>query len=485
MTPSLQAPRPFLLAGEWAGSGEATPVRAPYDGRIIALVHRAARADVEAAIAAATAWHGERKLPPAHRRAAILAEVAARIVAGQESLALDLALEAGKPIRLARAEVERASITFRTAAAEALRLDGEAFALDGVPGGEGRWAITRRFPVGPVGAITPFNFPLNLVAHKLAPAFAAGCPIVLKPATQTPLSALALARLLHEAGAPPGAVSVLPCAAAEARALVEDPRVAHLTFTGSAEVGWELRARAGRKRVTLELGGNAGVLILPDADLDLAARRCAEGGFAYAGQSCISVQRIFVHRDVAAEFERKLVAAGEAQLHGDPLDEGVSVGPMIGEAEAARAESWVSEAVSAGARRLLGGERRGALLAPTILAGVDPSLRVACREVFAPVVVLASVASAREGIEQLGRSEFGLQAGIFTRDLEAVLSAFRDVEVGALVVNDVPTFRLDPMPYGGVRGSGVGREGPRYAIHEMTEPRLLLLNHLGSVDHER
>jgi len=480
----MMAPRPFLLAGEWRGSAEATAVRAPYDGRIAGLVHRATRSDVEAAIAAASEWHRSRSLPPAHRRAAILSEVAARILDEREILAFDLALEAGKPIRLARAEVERAAITFRTAAAEALRLDGEAFALDGVPGGEGRWAITRRFPVGPVGAITPFNFPLNLVAHKLAPAFAAGCPIVLKPATQTPLSALALGRLLHEAGAPPGSLSVLPCAAEDARPLVEDPRVAHLTFTGSAEVGWDLRAKAGRKRVTLELGGNAGVLILPDADLDLAARRCAEGGFAYAGQSCISVQRIFVHAGVVAEFERLLVAAGEAQICGDPLEGEVSVGPMIAAAEAARAESWVGEAVAAGARRLLGGERRGALLAPTILAGVDPSLRVACREVFAPVVVVASVANAREGIARLGDSDYGLQAGIFTQDLEVVLSAFRDVEVGALVVNDVPTFRLDPMPYGGVRGSGIGREGPRYAIQEMTEPRLLLLNHLGRVERE-
>jgi glyceraldehyde-3-phosphate dehydrogenase (NADP+) len=476
------APRPFLLAGEWRRSGEVAPVRAPYDGRIIASVHRAARTDVETAIAAAAEWHRTRSLPPAHRRAAILSEVAARIAAEREALALDLALEAGKPIRLARAEVDRAAVTFRTAAAEALRLDGEAFALDGAPGGEGRWAITRRFPVGPVGAITPFNFPLNLVAHKLAPAFAAGCPVVLKPATQTPLSALSLARMLHDAGAPPGSLSVLPCAAADARALVEDPRVAHLTFTGSAEVGWDLRARAGRKRVTLELGGNAGVLILPDADLDLAARRCAEGGFAYAGQSCISVQRIFVHGDVAREFERRFVAAGQAQICGDPLAEDVSVGPMISEGEAARAESWVSEAVGAGARRLLGGARRGGMLAPTILAGVEPSLRVACREVFAPVVVLASVASAREGIDRLADSDYGLQAGVFTRDLEVVLSAFRDVDVGALVVNEVPTFRLDPMPYGGVRGSGVGREGPRYAIHEMTEPRLLLLNHLGRID---
>ena len=483
MTPVPPA-RPFLLAGEWRSSGEATAVRAPYDGRTIALVHRAARSDVEAAIAASTTWHRRRSLPPAHRRAAILSDAADRIVDERQALAVDLALEAGKPIRLARAEVERAATTFRTAAAEALRLDGEAFALDGAPGGEGRWAITRRFPVGPVGAITPFNFPLNLVAHKLAPAFAAGCPIVLKPATQTPLSALALARLLHEAGAPPGSVSVVPCAAADAVPLVEDPRIAHLTFTGSAEVGWDLRARAGRKRVTLELGGNAGVLILPDADLDLAARRCAEGGFAYAGQSCISVQRIFVHEDVAAQFERRLVAAGESQVCGDPLVEGVSVGPMIAEGEAARAESWVSEAVGAGARCLLGGERRGAMFVPTILAGVDPTLRVACREVFAPIVVLATVASAREGIDRLADSEFGLQAGIFTRDLEVVLSAFRDVEVGALMVNDVPTFRLDPMPYGGVRGSGIGREGPRYAIQEMTEPRLLLLNHLGRVDLE-
>jgi len=476
------SPRPFLLAGEWRGSGEGSPVHAPYDGRIVARVHRAGAADVDAAIAAAAAWHRSRSHPPAHRRAAILSDVAARLEAEREGTALELALEAGKPIRLARAEVERAAVTFRTAAAEALRLDGESFALDGAPGGEGRWAIVRRFPAGPIAAITPFNFPLNLVAHKVAPAFAAGCPVVLKPATQTPLSALTLARLLQEAGAPPGSLSVLPCSVADAAALVEDSRIALLTFTGSAEVGWGLRSRAGRKRVTLELGGNAGVLVLPDADLDLTARRCAEGGFSYAGQSCISVQRIFVHRDVAAPFEERMVAAGKRLRSGDPLDESVSLGPMITEAEAVRADGWTAEALAGGARRLLGGDRHGARFPATILADVDRSAKVACREAFAPIVVLATVETACEGIDRLGDSDYGLQAGVFTRDLEAVLSAFRDVEVGALIVNDVPTFRLDPMPYGGVRGSGLGREGPRYAIEEMTEPRLLLLNHLGSIE---
>ena len=340
----------------------------------------------------------------------------------------------------------------------------------------------RRFPIGPIVAITPFNFPLNLVAHKLAPALAAGCPVVLKPASQTPLSALSLARFLDEAGVPAGALAVLPCPAGLAERLATDPRPRMLTFTGSGEVGWELRRLAGRKRVALELGGNAGVLVLPDADLELAARKCAAGGFGYAGQSCIWVQRILVHRDVAAEFEGRLVEAARSLKVGDPLDETVTVGPMIGEAEARRAEAWVGEAVSSGARLLLGSRREGALFYPTILADARPAMKVSCREVFAPVVALTTVGSTREGINRLNDPEYGLQAGIFTRDLEAVLSAWRDVEVGGLMVNEVPTFRLDAMPYGGVKASGSGREGPRYAVRAMTEPRLLVLNHLGVHD---
>jgi acyl-CoA reductase-like NAD-dependent aldehyde dehydrogenase len=479
--PAADAPRRLLVDGEWRATPDVDEVRSPYDGRLVARVCRASPAEVEAALVAAAREAAHPPLP-AHRRATLLRGVGARIEAEREHLARTLALEAGKPIRLARAEADRAASTFRAAAREAERLDGEAFSLDGVAGGEGRWAITRRFPVGVVAAITPFNFPLNLVAHKLAPAVAAGCPVVLKPASQTPLSALALARLLQEEGAPPGSVAVLPCGSGTARALVEDPRPALLTFTGSAEVGWALKARAGRKRVTLELGGNAGVLVLADADLDLAARRCAEGGFAYAGQSCISVQRVLVHRHVGAEFEARLIAAARGLKLGDPLDEAVTVGPMISEAEARRAEAWVREALDAGARRRLGGEREGAMLLPTVLADVRPSMRVACQEVFAPVVGLTTVASAREGIERLGASDYGLQAGVFTRDLEAVLAAFETVEVGALLVNEVPTFRLDTMPYGGVKGSGIGREGPRYAVKEMTEPRLLVLTRLGGPD---
>jgi glyceraldehyde-3-phosphate dehydrogenase (NADP+) len=473
-------PRPFLVDGGWRRSAETAAVRSPHDGSVVARVHRATDGDVEDALAAAARAHPLTDDLPAWRRAEILSAVSRRLRQEREDLARTLALEAGKPLRLARAEVDRAACTFALAAEEASRIGGEVLPMDLAAGSEGRFALVRRFPVGVVTAITPFNFPLNLAAHKLAPALAAGCPAVLKPASRTPLSALALARFLHEAGAPPGAVAVLPCAAATAAPLVEDPRPRLLTFTGSAEVGWELKARAGRKRVTLELGGNAGVLVMPDADLDLAARRCAEGGFGYAGQSCISVQRIFVHRDIADEFQQRLVAAARSLKVGDPLDEAVSVGPMISEQEAARAESWVREAAAEGARVLLGGRREGALLEPTILADVRPAMKVACREVFAPVVALAEVGSAREGIRRLADSEFGLQAGVFTRDLAVILAAYREVEVGGLMVNEVPTFRLDAMPYGGVRASGTGREGPRYAIAEMTEPRLLLFADPGS-----
>ncbi len=471
---SLQSEYRFLVAGEWRTSTDLRTLCSPYTGLAVARVYRAQAGDLEDAIAAAAAAHPLTRSLPAYRRAEILRATSRRILEERDHLAEVLALEAGKPIRLGRGEADRAAQTFALAAEEATRIGGELIPLDLTPGCEGWFGTVRRFPIGPIVAITPFNFPLNLVAHKLAPAVAAGCPVVLKPASQTPISALLLAGYLLDAGLPAEALSVVPCDPEAAAKLAMDDRFRMLSFTGSSEVGWRLKSRAGRKKVALELGGNAGVLILPDADLSLAARRCAEAGFAFAGQSCISVQRILLHESIHDRFLEEL-AAGVAELRvGDPLDEAVTVGPLIREEDAVRSESWIREACSEGAKLHCGGERQGALLSPTILTDVNSSMKVSCREVFAPLVGLSRIGHFSEGLERLNDPEYGLQAGLFTRDAGIIEAAYQSLEVGGLMVNEVPTFRLDAMPYGGVKGSGTGREGPRYAIEAMTEPRLLV-----------
>jgi glyceraldehyde-3-phosphate dehydrogenase (NADP+) len=343
--------------------------------------------------------------------------------------------------------------------------------------GAGRLGIVKRVPVGPVAAISPFNFPLNLTAHKIAPAIAAGNPIVLKPATKTPLSAILLARIVVEAGLPPEAISVLPMPRKVGDRLVTDERFRLLTFTGSSAVGWDMKARAGKKRVILELGGNAGVIVDESADLEFAVSRVATGGFAFAGQSCISVQRVYVHAHIFESFSAQLVSAVEKLVVGDPLDAGTDLGPMIDPGEAERIEEWVREAVAAGARVLTGGTRVGqASFAPTVLTAVPRDAKVCSQEVFAPVVVLEPFTSIDDAVTEVNRSSYGLQAGIFTADLEHALRAFDEIEVGGVMVNDVPTYRIDNMPYGGVKDSGLGREGPKYTIEEMTEPRLLVIN---------
>jgi acyl-CoA reductase-like NAD-dependent aldehyde dehydrogenase len=342
--------------------------------------------------------------------------------------------------------------------------------------GANRLGMLRRFPLGPVAAITPFNFPLNLVAHKLAPAMAAGCTVVLKPATKTPMVALMLADVVARSGYPPEAVSILPMTNQTAAPLIEDERFKLLTFTGSSAVGWSLKARAGKKRVALELGGNAGCIVHSDADLDKAVARCVTGGFAYAGQSCISVQRILVEHSVFAEFARKLAEAAQRLRCGDPFDDRTDVGPMIQLADAERAEQWVAEAVREGAQVLCGGTRTGSVMAPTVLTGTAEKQRVNCQEIFAPVVTVEAYGDFGEAIARVNRSSFGLQAGVFTRDIGLLLRAYDELEVGAVIGGDVPTFRIDSMPYGGVKDSGSGREGIRYAMEEMTEPRLLVIS---------
>jgi acyl-CoA reductase-like NAD-dependent aldehyde dehydrogenase len=465
----------FLVAGRERHGPDRLEVSNPFDGRTIGVVASASAEDLDDAIdAASTAVPAMRRVP-AWRRAEVLRDAASRIAAEREAFARTIALEAGKPVVSARVEVDRAVLTLRTAAEEALRIEGSVLPLDCASGMEGRVGLVRRFPVGAVALITPFNFPLNLVAHKVAPALAAGCPFVLKPASKTPLSALALAHVLLEAGAPPEAVSVLPVPAHAARALVEDDRIKALSFTGSPDVGWDLRRRAGRKKVVLELGGNAGVIVDATADCDLAVLRIAAGGYAHAGQSCVSVQRVYVHRSLHDRFLAALAARVATLRVGDPLDDATDVGPLISEDEARRVEGWIAAAASAGATIVIGGARDGSVVAPAILTGAPRDSAVCAREAFAPLVVVEAFDAIDDAIAAVDDSDYGLQAGLFTNDLSAAWAAFGRIEVGALIVNDVPTWRADPMPYGGVKASGTGREGPRWAIEDFTEPRMLVL----------
>jgi acyl-CoA reductase-like NAD-dependent aldehyde dehydrogenase len=468
--------RGFLLNGQWLAEGEALEVRSPFDRHLVGSTFRPRTSHIETAIQAAVrAFEVTRKLP-SHERQRILRFVAQGITERSEDFARTIALEAGKPIRTARAEVERAIFTFSIAAEESTRIYGQWLPMDLQAFAAGRWAIVRRFPLGPIAAITPFNFPLNLVAHKWAPALAAGCTLVHKPASQTPLSSLLLARLVEQAGWPARALNVLPLCSRDAERLVADERLKMLSFTGSAGVGWELKKKAGKKRVTLELGGNAGVIVHHDADLEYAAERCTTGGFSCAGQSCISVQRIFVHSSVMEGFLADFVPRVQKLKLGDPLEEATEVGPMISEADARRAEEWINEATAEGAQLLCGGMRNGPLLEPTVLTGTRPEQRVNCCEVFAPVVTVEPYEDFGEAVRRVNDSPYGLQAGVFTRDAKLLLHAYDELEVGGVIAGDVPTFRIDHMPYGGVKDSGLGREGLRYALEEMTEQKILVVN---------
>jgi glyceraldehyde-3-phosphate dehydrogenase (NADP+) len=465
-----------LVGGQERETGDAYLVRSPYDGAPVAAVHRAGPGDIEAAIAAAAeAFETTRKLA-SWQREQVLERIADLVAERKEELARTISLEGGKPIKHARLEAERTSFAFRVAAEEAKRIYGEIVPLDWLPGNEGRVAHVRRVPLGPIAGITPFNFPLMLVAHKVAPALAAGNPIVVRPASQTPVSSLHLARIVLEAGWPAGGIAVVPSSTADAAPLVEDPRLKLLTFTGSPAVGWSLKGRAGRKRVTLELGGNAAVIVDRDADVPYAAERIAWGATVQSGQSCISVQRVYVHDDVWAELVPSLVERVGKLVAGDPQDESTDVGPLIDDSAVERVGQWLDEAVAGGAKVLAGGEREGGVWQPTVLADVREDMKVACQEVFAPVVALFRFDRVEDAIDAAGTSEFGLQAGLFTNDLRAVDYAFDELDVGGLMVNDVPTFRVDHMPYGGVKDSGFGREGLRYAIEEMTEMKLVTFN---------
>ncbi len=468
----------FLLCGKEWTDGEAIEVRSPWDQGLVGRVTVATRADARTAVNHASASLRRTRALPRWKRREILEDIAAALIEQKDRFAQLIVAEAGKPVRMARTEVDRAVVTFKTAAEESVRLGGESIPLDLSEGNEGRWGLVQRFGVGPVLAITPFNFPLNLVAHKVAPAMAAGCPVIVKPAPQTPFTALALGEVILKAGWPEEALAVLTLADSDTAWLAEkEDRIKLVSFTGSAKVGWELKANSGRKRVLLELGGNAAMLVHSDwKDLDDAASRTAHAAFGFAGQSCISLQRVFVERPIYQTFLWKVVDVAEKLAVGDPSNEATEVGPMIRQSEAERVESWVKEAIAGGAKHVIGGERKGSFVTPTILTATKIGMKVRDEEVFGPVLLIEPYDDFEEALAQVNHSKYGLQAGILTRDSGRIFTAYRELEVGALVVGDTPNWRLDPMPYGGVKDSGLGREGIRWAIEEMTEPRMLVMS---------
>ncbi len=472
----MKALYPLLIGGKWEESDSHFEVVNPFNNQPVAKVCRASGAHAEKALSAA---HNARTLIgalPSHKKAAILQKTSELLLQRREELSRTITLENGKPINESRTEVDRAALTFRIASEEASRIGGEFIGLDRNRFSEGRWGITRRFPCGPVLGITPFNFPLNLVAHKIAPAIAAGNPIILKPATKTPLSALRLGELIVESGIPDGGLSVLPCDGKTAESILADQRIKVLSFTGSASVGWHLKEVAHDRKVVLELGGNAGVIIDRECDLEYAVDRCVAGAFSYAGQVCISVQRIYVHKDVYDDFLARFTTKVKALRMGDPLDESNQLGPMIDEDNLRRVEAWVNEAKAAGAKIAAGGRRNGNFYEQTIILDTTPQMKVSCMEVFAPVVTIAKMDDFRDGLRLVNDSVYGLQAGVFTNNLKSAFAAFEVLEVGGVIVNDVPAYRVDHMPYGGVKMSGFGREGLKYSIEEMTELRLMALN---------
>ena len=467
---------PLYLAGRWEKSSEPLPVTSPYDDSLVGTTYLASAEQLEEATAAAHKAFKTTSHLASFEREEILLSISRGIAERREELARLMAQEAGKPVRDAAVEIARAVNTFKVAAEEAKRIGGEVIPIDWMPLAKGRLGITRRFPIGPVAAISPFNFPLNLAAHKIAPAIAAGNPVVVKPPSDAPLVLLTVAGIVHESGLPAGGFSVLPMTRAQGDRLVSDDRFKLLTFTGSSPVGWGMKERAGKKRVVLELGGNGGVIVDRDADLPYAVQRVAAGAFSFAGQVCISVQRVFIHEEVYDTFSRLLVEAVKRLKVGDPLDPETDVGPVIDDASAERIQSWIEEAVQAGGRVLTGGKRQGRLFEPTVLADVSTACKICSSEAFAPIVDIYPFHDFEEALARVNESPYGLQAGVFTSNLDHALRAFEELEVGGVMINDVPTFRIDHMPFGGTKDSGFGREGVKYAIEDQTEIRLMVFN---------
>lgn len=469
-------PRPIYVAGEWVQTGTPLRVAAPAAGdEALADTFLASQEEYERAVSAALAAEKSLAALAAYERSDALRAIAAGILARHEELSRQLAAEAGKPLRDARVEMERGALAFRLAAEEAERVYGELLPLDLNAASRGRVAIVRRFPIGAIAAISPFNLPIGLAVHKVAPALAVGCPVVLKPPSATPLTMLSIAEIVADTELPPGSLSVIPMDRELGDTMVADPRFKLLTFTGSPDVGWALKQRAGKKKVVLELGSNAAAIIDESADIDWAVTRCVYGGFKYAGQLCVSVQRIFVHDAIYDAFVEPFVERAQGLKVGDPLDEGNDIGPMIDLAAARRIGQWIDEAIDSGARPLLRGAADGAFVTPTVLTDVPESAKVWREEAFGPVVSITRFSEISEALEGVNASRFGLQAGIFTNNLDHAWRAFGELEVGGVIVNDGPTYRIDNMPFGGVKDSGLGREGMRYAIDDMTEPRTLVL----------
>ncbi len=472
----MQSKYKYLVGSEWRESKDVLEVRNPYNNEIVSTTFLATEMDVNDAIQAAVHAFEETRRLPSYKRAEILGNIGDGIQKRSEEFARTIALEAGKPIIDARGEVERAIGTFQIAAEESKRMLGEYIPLDISERSKNRTAINKRFPVGPILGISPFNFPLNLVVHKVAPAIASGNPIIIKPAAKTPLIALLLGEVISEAGLPTGGFSVFPCASNLAERMVADERIKMFTFTGSAVVGWRLKQIAGKKRVTLELGGNAGAIIDSSDNLDYAVKRCIASAFSFSGQVCISLQRLFVNKKIYDDFVPKFLDEVKTLKMGDPLSEKTRLGPMIDEPSAQRIESWVNEAVKEGAVLTYGGRRKGTLYEPTVITKTTPQMKVNTNELFAPAVTVSRHDTFEEAVERINDSAYGLQASVFTNNIRHVFYAYEYLEVGGLIVNDVPSFRADNMPYGGVKDSGIGREGVRYAMEEMTEPKLLVLN---------
>lgn len=467
----------LFINGEWVEATEYVTLTSPYSGEAIAQIPAATEAEVDAAIEAAYQARDKMRALPTHARAAILEKLASLMEERAEEAALIIAREAAKPIATAKGEVARTIQTYKFAAEEAKRIHGETLPLDAAPGGEKRVAYTVREPLGVIGAITPFNFPLNLVAHKVGPAIASGNTVVLKPAAQTPLSAYFLAELLQEAGLPAGALNVVTGSGrVVGDRIVMDVRVQMVTFTGSPAVGIGIRNKAGLKRVTLELGSNAAVIIDKGVDLSKIIARCVQGAFAFQGQVCISLQRVYVHEDLYEEFAAAFVEATQHLVVGDPLDPNTDVSALISPADVERTLAWIDEAKQRGARVITGGKAEGNALLPTVLLDADPALKVSCQEVFAPIVLINKITSVEEGIALVNDSRYGLQAGIYTENIHTALMAAEKLHVGGVMINDIPTFRVDHMPYGGVKESGTGREGLKYAVEEMTEMKLVVFN---------
>lgn len=464
------------IGGKFKSTRQTIFVNNPFNNEIIAEVYLADKDDLEEAIQSAQKIENELRQLPSYKKYNILMDVAQKMKEQREALAKTLCIETAKPIKYALGEVDRAVQTFIVAAEESKRLPTECLQIDWTPNGEGKEGIVKHFPIGLIAGVSPFNFPLNLSVHKIAPAIAAGCPIIIKPARSTPLSALILAEIIDSTELPKGALSVLPMDRESGNQLVTDKRFALLTFTGSPQVGWKMKNQAGKKRVVLELGGNAGVIVTESANLDKAIPKCVSGAFSYSGQVCIHTQRIYIHESIFKEFTSKFIDLTSKLRQGDPLDPTTDISSMIDEENAIRVEEWINEAVNAGASVLLGGKRVGTYIEPTVITNTKKEMKVCALEVFGPVVILESYSDFHKAIFETNCSEYGLQAGVFTNMIDELNYAFNELKVGGVIINDVPTFRVDHMPYGGIKNSGYGREGVKYAMIDMLEPKLLVKN---------